>query len=228
MERLDHYAALASVFEYPDDGYPQRAQAAKRLIERSYPTAADALAHFLALLPAADVVAMQELFIRSFDVQAMTTLDIGYVLFGDDYKRGELLANLSREHREAGNDCGHELADHLPNVLRLLPRLEDDELVEELVGSIVVPALRSMIGEFSSERIEKKNESYRKHYKTIIDTPRVDIDAVTLYRHALEALYHVLRSDFAIEEPEESIETSDFLRSLHTENEIEERAEIGR
>ena len=45
--------------------------------------------------------------------QVLATLDIGYVLFGDDYKRGELLANLNQEHRKANNDCGTELADHL-------------------------------------------------------------------------------------------------------------------
>lgn len=228
MEKLAHYAALAILFEYPDSEYPLRAQTAKGVLATRYPTAAAELERFLELLPASDAVAMQELFIRSFDVQAMTTLDVGYVLFGDDYKRGELLANLNREHREAGNDCGRELADHLPNLLRLLPRLEDSELVEELVDSVLAPALREMIGEFSSERIAKKNASYKKHYKTIIDTPFVGNDAVTLYQFALKALYEVLNEDFDISEPEQSVQANDFLRSLYTENEIEERAEPGR
>jgi len=228
MEKLTHYATLANVFEYPDSEFPQRAQAVTAVIRERYPTAAAELDRFSSLLPVSDVIAMQELFIRSFDVQAMTTLDVGYVLFGDDYKRGELLANLNREHQEAGNDCGCELADHLPNVLRLLPKLEDDELIDELVDSVLAPALREMIGEFSSERIAKKNASYKKHYKTLIDTPFVSNDAVTLYQFPLKALYAVLEEDFVISEPEQSTEASDFLRSLYTENEIEERAEPGR
>ncbi len=223
-----HYAALANLFDYPDADYPRRARAVREALDGGYPAAAAALERFLSLLPVSDVIAMQELFIRSFDVQAITTLDVGYVLFGDDYKRGELLANLNREHREAENDCGRELADHLPNVLRLLPKLADAELIDELVDSVLAPALREMIGEFSSERIAKKNASYKKHYKTIIDTPFVGNDAVTLYQYALAALYEALSTDFAIAEPEPSAQASDFLRSLSTENDIEERAEARR
>ena len=221
MDKSIHYCALADLFEYPDAAYPQRVEAAKRVLDERYPAASQALGRFLELLPASDVVAMQELFVRSFDVQAMTTLDIGYVLFGDDYKRGELLANLSREHREAGNDCGRELADHLPNLLRLLPKLKDEELVAELVASILAPALREMLGEFSAERIAKKNESYKKHYKTLIDAPYVSNEAVTLYQFPLQALYEALKQDFSLLETIPSIQASDFLRSLKTENEIE-------
>ena len=225
MKSLTHYHTLADLFEYPDAHFPQKVRAVKRVLDGRCPAAAEALDRFLVLLPESDVVAMQELFIRSFDVQAMTTLDIGYVLFGDDYKRGELLANLSREHREADNDCGRELADHLPNLLRLLSKLKDEELVEELVDSILAPALREMRGEFSAERIEKKNASYKKHYKTIIDTPFVQNEAVTLYQFALKALYEVLDQDFSLVETVPSAHANDFLGSLSRENEIEKRAE---
>ena len=136
-----------------------------------------------------------------------------------------MLANLNREHREADNHCGRELADHLPNLLRLLPKLKDDDLIEELVESVLAPALRQMIGEFSAERIEKKNEAYEKHYKTIIDTPYVQDEAITLYQFPLQALYAVLKQDFALSETSVSVETTDFLGSLSTEHKIEERAE---
>ncbi len=161
---------------------------------------------------------------RSFDVQAVTTLDIGYVLFGDDYKRGELLSNLNREHQAHDNDCGRELADHLPNVLRLMERLDDEELVGELVQEIVAPALRSMIGEFASNRIEQKNKAYRKHYKTLIETPASSVSVATLYRHALQSLYDVLKQDFSFVEKIPVQANSDFPRLLSSENEIEDRA----
>ncbi len=225
MKDLTHYHTLADLFEYPDAEYPQKVRAVKRVLDDRYPVAAKKIERFLGLLPESNVVAMQELFIRSFDVQAMTTLDIGYVLFGDDYKRGELLANLNREHREANNDCGRELADHLPNLLRLSSKLEDEELLEELAESILAPALREMVGEFVAERIEKKNASYKKHYKTIIDTPFVPDEAVTLYQFPLKALYEVLKQDFSLVETTPSTQTTDFLGSLRRENEIEEKAE---
>ena len=193
MQRI-HYSLLAALFEYPNADYPQRVQDIKDFLDGRYIKAAAELDRFQALLPAHDLMTMQELFTRSFDVQAATTLDIGYVLFGDDYKRGELLANLNKEHREAENDCGTELADHLPNILRLMSVLSDEDLIRDLAYAIIAPALLDMIGEFSVERLEKKNKSYEKHYKTLIETPvAVQDDAVTLYKFALKSLYAVLK-----------------------------------
>jgi nitrate reductase assembly molybdenum cofactor insertion protein NarJ len=197
----------------------------KNLLDGRYAKASAELDRFLAFLPAHDLLLMQELFTRSFDVQAITTLDIGYVLFGDDYKRGEMLANLNREHIEAGVDCGTELADYLPNILRLMAAHEDEDLILDLAHEILAPALREMTGEFDPGRVEKRNVSYKKHYKTLIDNPDVHSEAVTLYQYALNSLYQVLKQDFSLVETIPLKLTSDFLASIGRENEIEERAD---
>ena len=225
MSDLTHFAVLADIFEYPLEGYPQRVRAVRERLAERWPKAARELERFLELLPENDLVKMQELFIRSFDVQAVTTLDIGYVMFGDDYKRGELLSNLNREHIAAKVDCGHELADHLPNVLGLLARLADAELIDELVREIIAPAVNKMIDEFAVKRIKKKNQSYEKHYKTLIETPAASIEAATLYKFTLKCLLEVLKADFGVAEQIPVIATSDFLRSVSNENEIEEKAQ---
>jgi nitrate reductase molybdenum cofactor assembly chaperone len=220
----NHYHLLAALFEYPSADFPQSVRDIKAFLDGNYSKASVNLDRFLTLLPSTDLLTMQELFTRSFDVQAATTLDIGYVLFGDDYKRGEMLANLNREHLEAGVDCGTELADHLPNLLRLMAAHQDEELINDLANEILGPALRQMIGEFSADRIEKRNVSYQKHYKTLIETPAVDCDAVTLYQYALKALYQVLQQDFSLSNKISLKLTSDFLASVGQENEIEETA----
>lgn len=88
MSDLNHYAVLADVFEYPRQGYPQKVRTAREQLAARWPEAACELDRYIELLPetdlGADLVRMQELFIRSFDVQAITTLDIGYVLFWRD------------------------------------------------------------------------------------------------------------------------------------------------
>lgn len=228
MSDLNHYAVLADVFDYPREGFPQKVRTVRAQVAARWPKAACELDRFIELLPETDLVAdlvrMQELFIRSFDVQAITTLDIGYVLFGDDYKRGQLLSNLNREHIAAKVDCGHELADHLPNVLRLLARLEDTELIDELVREIIAPAVNKMIGEFSVERIQKKNQSYEKHYKTLIEMPTASVEAATLYKFTLKSVLEALKTDFGVAEQIPVVMTSDFLRSVSNENEIEEKA----
>lgn len=221
MERL-HYRLLAALLEYPDAQYPQRVQELRAFLDHDYCKAAAELDQFQKHLPDHDLLLMQELFTRSFDVQAVTTLDVGYVLFGDDYKRGEMLANLNREHNAAGIDCGTELADYLPNLLQLLAVLEDEDLIGDLVTGVLAPALLEMISEFDPARVEKRNASYIKHYKTLIDTPAVASTAVTLYQFALTTLYQVLKQDFILIEKIPLKITSDFLQSVNRENAIEE------
>jgi nitrate reductase assembly molybdenum cofactor insertion protein NarJ len=224
MHHTDHLRPLADLFDYPDAVFPERVHRALTAIREYCPAAVDDVEQFSALLPHDDLIAMQELYTRTFDVQAITTLDLGYVLFGDDYKRGELLSNLNREHTQHHNDCGSELADHLPNVLRLIPLLDDEVLVSELVTEIVAPALSQMIGEFSPERVQKKDESYQKQYKTLIEQPCSSTDVATLYQHALKALHAALKADFKIVEKIPLLATSDFLKSLNAENAIEDNA----
>src|SRR3972149_11301633 len=172
-----HYGQVAELFDFPGPEFAPRGRALFDFLRENYPDAALEVEQFLDAIPQ-KTLDLQELHTRTFDVQSLTTLDIGYVLFGDDYKRGALLSNLSREHAQAGNDCGGELADHLPNVLRLIPKLEDRNLLEELVRELLVPALMLMIREFDPERIGKKNASYEKHYKTLIDAARRDESTV--------------------------------------------------
>jgi len=215
---------MAPLFEYPDAGYPDRVGDIRDYLSSRYTEAAGELGHFIELLPADDVQALQELFTRSFDVQAATTLDIGYVLFGDDYKRGMLLANLSREHRNAGIDTGTELADYIPNLLRLMAVMEDEEVLHDLAYAILGPALLEMIREFSTDRVEKRNVSYEKHYKTLIESPAVASDAVTLYQFALKSLYAVLKQDFALIETMPLERSNEFLASVTRETTIEETA----
>ena len=87
---------------------------------------------------------------KTFDVQAVCSLDIGYVLFGEDYKRAQLLVNLQSEHKAAGVDCGSELGDHLPNVLTLLSKTNDPDFAEELGFIITSQAVRFMITKFKN------------------------------------------------------------------------------
>ncbi len=224
---LEHYEAFARIFDYPRASLPTDAREVLAILETHDPEAAEAMAAFVASLPGdgadldeAQLDEMQELYTRSFQVQAVTTLDVGYVAFGDDYKRGELLVNLSREHREAGVDCGSELGDHLPNVLRLIPRWEDQETAHEFVELILYFALGRMIEEFDATRIEKRDTLYRKHYKCLIAT---SAQRSRMYRHALAALYHLVRHDYPFEDPARPELSSDFLANIGREMDIEAR-----
>jgi len=226
--RYAHYSQVAELLDFPGPELAPRGRALVEFLREDYPDAALEVEKFLDAVPGR-TLDLQELHTRTFDVQSLTTLDTGYVLFGDDYKRGALLSNLNREHIRAGNDCRGELADHLPNLLRLIPKLKDRDLLEELVREILVPALMLMIREFDPERIAKKNASYQKHYKTLID-PAPGIDS-TIYCRTLKALMHLLAKDFQVAETITRLserssrpQTADFLRRVEKEMDIERDA----
>jgi len=236
MRTLTHYQQLAALFDYPDADIPALARSLCDVLQDRYPAAASRLESFANALRGSgqrlseiELNDIQEIFTRSFDVQAITTLSVGYVVFGDDYKRGELLVNLNREHRDAGLDCGTELPDHLPSVLRLIAKWQAPELVVEFVEQILHPAIDQMIGEFSADRIFERNRLYRKHYKTLIAS---SADRGIMYRDALGGLLDVLVQDFDLGERPRPEEKSDFLRSLKREMEIESEdanmAQLGR
>ena len=223
-----HYCNLAALFDFPGPEFATRGRELVALLRDGYPEAAGEVERFLDAVPQ-KTLDLQELHTRTFDVQSLTTLDVGYALFGDDYKRGALLSKLNQEHARAENDCRGELADHLPNVLRLLPKLVEREVRDELVEDILIPALMLMIREFDPGRIEKKNANYRKHYKTLIDAAP-GCDSMIYYR-ALKAVMDVLAQDFQVAETITKLsdwgsrpQTVDFLRLVQKEMDIEREA----
>lgn len=135
----------------------------------------------------------EEIYTRTFDVQSISTLDLGYALFGDDYKRGEVLVNLSKEHKTAGINCGKELADHLPNVLKLFAVLHEDEFKEELAQLLIIPALKKIISEFQIENIERKNKIYQKHHRAIIQDEKKD---KLIYQSVLNSLLTIFTGSY--------------------------------
>ncbi|MBZ0114337.1 MAG: hypothetical protein K8J08_17880, partial [Thermoanaerobaculia bacterium] len=222
---LNHYECFADLFDYPEEDYPEVVRRAIHALGSRYPVAVTQLELFAESMPSPgaslterELDQLQEIFTRSFDVQSVTTLGVSYVMFGDDYKRGEMLVNLNREHREAGVDCGSELSDHLPNVLRLIARWQDPELTQEFVAEIVHPAVQMMTAEFGSSRIKQRDKLYKKHYKTLIDS---SAERGTMFRYPLASLALVLKEDFGLSEWVPPERTSDFLHSVRRELDIE-------
>ena len=191
---LADYELLSGLFIYPEnESYAKKIKDIHAYFSATLPESAEAMKPFMEFNANSTLEEMQELFLRSFDVQAITTLDIGFTLFGEDYKRGQLLVHLNREHREAGNECHTELSDHLPNVLRLLPKMKDEVMRNEIALRLVIPAVVKMIGEFDAKKIEKKDEIYKKNLKTIIDYSQ---QYRTVYQTLLQALFTALKKDF--------------------------------
>jgi len=219
-QTLEHYYLFAEVFIYPTTTYAHKVRALQDFLDKIYSKASKELRHFTDTIINLSLSALEELFTRSFDVQAITTIDLGYVLFGEDYKRGALLVNLNREHKEAGNDCQNELSDHLPNILSLLPKMQNKILRAEMVEKILAPSLEKIICEFDPERLLLKNKVYKRHHKTMIESSD---NYGMIFQYPLKALYEVLCKDFNLKSVVEPAiyEQDTFLKSIDSEIRIE-------
>ncbi len=215
--KLNQYQLISTLFDYPDSKYRETMQLVADKLKPVYPLASVELEELLKLLPT-NLYKIQELYTKSFEVQAVTSLEIGYVLYGDDYTRGEVLANLSAEHKAVGNELGGELADHLANVLRLIPKLKDKELLNDLVTLMVAPAVENMMKEYSTTSMKQKEKFYKKQYKTLI-VPSVPLG---MYLHLFKALYIMLDSDFELIKENRPFEDVSFFGFLKNELEVEE------
>ena len=188
---------FASLLSYPNKETLTKVESLQEFLNQNYPDAAEIMREFTEFAKIIPLWKWEEIYTRTFDVQAITTLDVGYVLFGDDYKRGELLVNLSKEHTKAGNDCATELADHLPNLLRLLDKVNDKDFKDDLIYLIIKPALKKIINEFDSRNIEKKNKVYEKHHRTLI---QFENNYGTVYQSLLKSLLIVLDKDYTVDD----------------------------
>jgi nitrate reductase assembly molybdenum cofactor insertion protein NarJ len=217
-KNINHYEKLAQLFQYPKTYYKGKVKEAETVLSELYPETLSTFKQFADFVSSSSHDEITEIFTRTFDVQAITTLDVGYVLFGDDYKRGELLVNLNREHREAANECTDELADNLANLLSLLPKMQNHEIRDELVEIIIMPGLIKIINEFDTKNINLKNKLYKKQYKTIIEQSE---DYGRIFLKPLMVVYKIIENDFGFIKPMEENNKNNFTDAITSEIEID-------
>jgi nitrate reductase delta subunit len=139
------YEKLAELLEYPGDDWGVLVEMCQRQVSaESTDFALDFMA-FYQKVGNLSLTELQELYTRTFDLNPVCTLEIGYHVFGENYKRGLLLAHLRETESpwELGQD--RQLPDYLPVLLRLIVRLNDRELRESLISELMIPAVNKMI-----------------------------------------------------------------------------------
>ena len=135
----------------------------------------------------------EEIYTKSFDVQPICYLDLGYVIFGEDYKRGAFLLHMQSEQKRINNDCGFDLSDNICNVFTLMAKSDDEDFVNELTVEIIIPTVKKMIAEFQSARVDLKLKVLKKLHKAIIQE---ELNQGNVYKNCFEAILIVLETDF--------------------------------
>lgn len=193
MKTRDHYNKLANLFRYPDESYKENVAECAKVLKEKYPEAYAEMKPFIQFVEEKTLWEIEEVFGKTFHIQAICFLDLGYVLFAEDYKRGEFLVKMKDEQRRANNDCGIELADNLPNVLTLMDLMEDQEFLSEFAVRVVEPALEKMLAEFDTARMALKDKVRKKKQKVIL---MEDMENKNIYRYTIQALAYVVKEDF--------------------------------
>ena len=138
------YAVLSTLLDYPDDGYIARAADCLRMLEDRHDAATEPAKPFFAALGKMTLEEAQELYTRTFDINPVCTLEVGWHVYGEDYARGEFLVKMRQMLREHDLPESTELPDHLTHVLALLARLDAKD-ADELAGRYLLPALKKML-----------------------------------------------------------------------------------
>lgn len=144
MESLGY---LSSICDYPKQNLLETVSKFGESIKSEDPVCFEYMQKFSDEVAKKDTHELEELYTTTFDIRGVANLDIGYVLFGEDYKRGEFLVNIKRLQNENQVNTGVELPDHLTNFLKLLTVIETDEK-KELVEKVLMPALEKILDHF--------------------------------------------------------------------------------
>lgn len=193
MKKYNHYIAFADLLRYPAADYSERANMCLVMLEERYPEAAMEIEPFVNYMLSHTEDEREELYTKTFDVQPICYLDLGYVIFGEDYKRGAFLLHMQEEQLKEGNDCGTDLSDNICNMLTLYSKSDNQSLLDELAVKILIPGVEKMIAEFKQARVDLKVKVLKKLHKAIIQE---ELNHGNVYKNVFSALLIVLKKDF--------------------------------
>ncbi len=168
--------SLAGLFTYPgaQDDFAERLAACRDLVEERFSGRGEMLSALLERSRGMSRGEIEEMFTRTFEINPVCALEVGWHVYGEDYARGALMVRLREELRERGIPELTELPDHLTHVLQLLSRLEK-ELADDLAGRYVIPALEKMLA-----AIEEQECPYEELLAMTRDVVRDTHDAVVV------------------------------------------------
>jgi len=135
------YGALAALLTYPETDYAHRIA---KCLECASPDCRAQLNLFADGVRGLQTDELQELFTRTFDLNPVCSLELGWHLFGENYERGVLLVRMREELRRHQLSESQELPDHFTHVLRLVGEMEH-EYAADFVAACVLPALEKML-----------------------------------------------------------------------------------
>ncbi len=116
--------AFSILFSYPTENSQPALAQVYELLPR---TERERLIPFTNYCERASLSEVEELFTQTFDMNPATCLEIGWHLFGEDYKRGQFLVYMRQSLADYKIKESIELPDHFSHCLQLIALLDYDD-----------------------------------------------------------------------------------------------------
>jgi nitrate reductase delta subunit len=144
---MELYQLFAEILAYPTPSLHNQANDCASLLTYLDTDAVSLLNEFQTFLKITTLERMEEIYTRTFDLQAICHPYVGYQLFGNGSQRGAFMAGIKEHYKACGFSAGNELPDHLGIMLRFASTCTNAER-EELVNECIVPAVKKMVSGF--------------------------------------------------------------------------------
>lgn len=167
MTHQELYTLFGGLVSYPDQNYrellkqciAQLDQARLSLLtpenemqheNRALIQAAPQMLAAVVTLELSTLEELEELYTRTFDINPVASLEIGWHLYGETYERGSFLVTMRALMRRFGIQESTELPDHLSNVLQVMGAMEPAE-ANPFYSQYLLPALTKIVNAFTGQ-----------------------------------------------------------------------------
>ncbi|MBK5290777.1 MAG: molecular chaperone TorD family protein [Acidobacteriia bacterium] len=124
------YDTLAGLLAYPGSGYGKTLHFCRSAMSAMDVEAAARLNELSARIDPLSTEQLQELYVQTFELNPVCSLEAGWHLFGENYDRGEFLVLMRQQLRRHGLTESAELPDHLTHILPVIGRMEAREAAQ--------------------------------------------------------------------------------------------------
>ena len=144
---MELYRLFGEILRYPTPSLHNQVDECVSLLTYLDMDAVSLLNEFRAILQITTLERMEEIYTRTFDLQAICHPYVGYHLFGNGSQRGMFMAGLIEHYNVCGFSAGNELPDHLGIMLRFASNSTTAER-KELTSECIAPAVKKMVSGF--------------------------------------------------------------------------------